>query len=86
MKLKLLLFVLFVVLVCAEAEAATIASIAAVRLATLKSRGPHMFQILKLVIGPATAALGPYLRFYNHRRPHASLGRRSPWMRFQEAA
>jgi transposase InsO family protein len=32
-----------------------------------------------------TAALGPYLRFYNHRRPHASLGRRSPWMRFQEA-
>jgi transposase InsO family protein len=33
-----------------------------------------------------TAALTPYLRFYNHRRPHASLGRRSPWMRFQEAA
>jgi transposase InsO family protein len=33
-----------------------------------------------------TAALGMYLRFYNHRRPHASLGRRSPWMRFQEAA
>jgi transposase InsO family protein len=33
-----------------------------------------------------TAALGPYLRFYNHRRPHAGLGRRSPWMRFQEAA
>lgn len=33
-----------------------------------------------------TATLGPYLRFYNHRRPHASLGRRSPWMRFQEAA
>jgi transposase InsO family protein len=33
-----------------------------------------------------TAALGPYLRFYNHHRPHASLGRRSPWMRFQEAA
>ena len=33
-----------------------------------------------------TAALGPYLRFYNHRRPHASLGRRSPWMRFQEVA
>ena len=33
-----------------------------------------------------TAALGPYLRFYNHRRPHESLGRRSPWMRFQEAA
>jgi transposase InsO family protein len=33
-----------------------------------------------------TAALGPYLRFYNHRRPHAGLGRRSPWTRFQEAA
>ncbi len=33
-----------------------------------------------------TAALRPYLRFYNHQRPHASLGRRSPWMRFQEAA
>ena len=33
-----------------------------------------------------TAALASYLRFYNHRRPHASLGRRSPWMRFQEAA
>jgi transposase InsO family protein len=33
-----------------------------------------------------TAALAPYLRFYNHRRPHTSLGRRSPWTRFQEAA
>lgn len=33
-----------------------------------------------------TAALTAYLRFYNHQRPHASLGRRSPWMRFQEAA
>ncbi len=33
-----------------------------------------------------TAALPPYLRFYNHRRPHASLGRRAPWTRFQEAA
>jgi transposase InsO family protein len=33
-----------------------------------------------------TAALRPYLRFYNRQRPHASLGRRSPWMRFQEAA
>jgi transposase InsO family protein len=33
-----------------------------------------------------TAALDRYLRFYNHQRPHASLGRRSPWTRFQEAA
>jgi len=33
-----------------------------------------------------TAALRPYLRYYNHRRPHASLGRRAPWTRFQEAA
>ena len=31
------------------------------------------------------AALVPH-RFYNHRRPHASLGRRAPWTRFQEAA
>ncbi len=33
-----------------------------------------------------TAALVPFLRFYNYRRPHSSLGRRSPWTRFQEAA
>jgi len=33
-----------------------------------------------------TARLAPYLRFYNRRRPHASLGRRAPWTRFQEAA
>lgn len=33
-----------------------------------------------------TAALVRYLRFYNYRRPHSSLGRRSPWTRFQEAA
>jgi transposase InsO family protein len=33
-----------------------------------------------------TAVLSPYLRFYNRQRPHASLGRRSPWTRFQEAA
>lgn len=33
-----------------------------------------------------TAALRPFLRFYNHQRPHTSLGRRSPWTRFQEAA
>lgn len=33
-----------------------------------------------------TTALRPYLRFYNHQRPHTSLGRRSPWMRFREAA
>jgi transposase InsO family protein len=33
-----------------------------------------------------TTQLAAYLRFYNHRRPHASLGRRSPWTRFQQAA
>ena len=33
-----------------------------------------------------TAALTGYLRYYNRQRPHASLGRRSPWTRFQEAA
>jgi transposase InsO family protein len=33
-----------------------------------------------------TAALPRWVRYYNHRRPHASLGRRSPWIRFQEAA
>jgi transposase InsO family protein len=33
-----------------------------------------------------TARLAPYLRYYNHQRPHASLGRRAPWTRFQEAA
>jgi transposase InsO family protein len=33
-----------------------------------------------------TAALPRYLRYYNQQRPHASLGRRSPWTRFQEAA
>jgi transposase InsO family protein len=33
-----------------------------------------------------TAALPRYVRFYNHQRPHASLGRRAPWTRFQEAA
>ena len=32
-----------------------------------------------------TGALARYLRFYNHRRPHTSLGRRSPWTRLQEA-
>jgi transposase InsO family protein len=29
-----------------------------------------------------TDALRRYLRFYNRQRPHASLSRRSPWMRF----
>lgn len=33
-----------------------------------------------------TAALARYQRLYNHQRPHASLGRRTPWARFQEAA
>lgn len=33
-----------------------------------------------------TARLQPYLQYYNHQRPHASLGRRAPWTRFQEAA
>jgi transposase InsO family protein len=33
-----------------------------------------------------TTALTPYMRFYNQQRPHASLGRRTPWTRFQEAA
>jgi transposase InsO family protein len=33
-----------------------------------------------------TARLQRYLRYYNHQRPHASLGRRAPWTRFQEAA
>ena len=33
-----------------------------------------------------TAALTGWLHFYNRQRPHASLGRRSPWTRFQEAA
>jgi transposase InsO family protein len=32
-----------------------------------------------------TAALPRYVQAYNHRRPHASLGRRSPWIRFREA-
>ena len=33
-----------------------------------------------------TAALTGYLHYYNRQRPHTSLGRRSPWTRFQEAA
>lgn len=33
-----------------------------------------------------TAALIGYLHYYNRLRPHASLGRRSPWTRFQRAA
>lgn len=31
-----------------------------------------------------TRDLEHYLQFYNRHRPHASLGRRSPWMRFQQ--
>jgi transposase InsO family protein len=30
--------------------------------------------------------LGPYVAFYNRRRPHMSLAGRTPWTRFQEAA
>jgi transposase InsO family protein len=33
-----------------------------------------------------TGRLQPYVRYYHHQRPHASLGRRAPWTRFQEAA
>jgi transposase InsO family protein len=33
-----------------------------------------------------THALPRFVRYYNHQRPHTSLGRRSPWTRFQEAA
>lgn len=33
-----------------------------------------------------TQALVRFVRYYNHQRPHASLGRRAPWTRFQEAA
>lgn len=33
-----------------------------------------------------TTALSRFIRYYNHQRPHASLGRRAPWTRFQEAA
>jgi transposase InsO family protein len=33
-----------------------------------------------------TAALIGWLRYYNWQRPHTSLGRRSPWTRFREAA
>jgi len=33
-----------------------------------------------------TRALVRFVRYYNHQRPHASLGRRAPWTRFQEAA
>jgi transposase InsO family protein len=34
---------------------------------------------------PRKEALDRYLRFYNYRRPHTSLGRQSPWTRLQEA-
>jgi transposase InsO family protein len=33
-----------------------------------------------------TRALARFVRYYNHQRPHSSLGRRSPWTRFQQAA
>jgi len=33
-----------------------------------------------------TAALSAWVHYYNWHRPHTSLGRRSPWTRFQEAA
>ena len=33
-----------------------------------------------------TAALADWVTYYNRQRPHTSLGRRSPWTRFQEAA
>jgi transposase InsO family protein len=33
-----------------------------------------------------TQALTRFVRYYNHQRPHASLGRRAPWTRFQAAA
>ena len=33
-----------------------------------------------------TAVLARWVRYYNHQRPHASLGRRAPWTRFQQAA
>ena len=33
-----------------------------------------------------TRALGPWLRYYNHRRPHTALGYRSPLTRLQEVS
>ena len=36
--------------------------------------------------GARTAALPSWLRFYNHARPHASLGYHTPWHRFKAAA